>query len=151
MKELLPEEYESMQGFVDVLPACAFSPVYPYSGFVFNINVSTRMHRDSKDKGMCLVIPFFSDSTIGGELCIVELGLVFQLRSFDAIFFRSGDLTHFNRHYVGERGSLVFHSDSAGDQWVRNRNGWDHNIYLSTYTSVYSDTQAASEEAAYVR
>lgn len=150
MKELLPDDYKNMSAFVDLLPACAFSPVYPYSGFVFNINVSTRMHRDSKDKGMCLVMPFFSDTTVGGELCILELGLVFRLRPFDAIFFRSGDLTHFNRHYVGERGSFVFHSDATADRWVESRNGWDHNIYLSTYSGVYSDSQSVEKDV-YVR
>lgn len=92
--------------------------------------------------------------TEGGELAIYELGIVFGLRSFDAIFFRSKYLTHFNLHFRGIRGSLVFHSDGHGKKWVHNRNGWEENIYMrktvileADENSDASDTEPEDSEA----
>src|SRR6266704_1871384 len=48
------------------------APVYPFSGYVVNLNVSTRAHRDLQDKKICLIIVISSEDCIGGELCLVE-------------------------------------------------------------------------------
>ncbi|KAF8955785.1 hypothetical protein BDZ97DRAFT_1606480, partial [Flammula alnicola] len=44
LKEILPEEYDIIGQYADVLPAGGFSPAYPFSGFVINFNVCTRIH-----------------------------------------------------------------------------------------------------------
>ncbi|KAL6301707.1 hypothetical protein BKA93DRAFT_712769, partial [Sparassis latifolia] len=74
LKEQLPELYGSLAIYADVLPGNTASPVYPFSGFVVNLNVATRPHRDVKDLNVCLVLVI--GSHIGGELCLVEPGLV---------------------------------------------------------------------------
>jgi len=99
--------------------------VPPFTGFVVNFNVTTVLHRDHHDEVMCLVL-VVSDCT-GGQLCIRELGLVFEMESGDFIVFRSRHFTHFNLHFVGRRISLVFHSDLHYRSWRENRNGWSRN------------------------
>ena len=131
LQQLLPNNYEILGQFVDILPCEEPSPIYPFAGFVINLNVATRVHRDYMDDSICVVISI-SDS-IGGELCILELGLVVCLRSGDAIIFKSSQLTHFNMHYQGRRASLVFHSDKMAERWVKDRNGWKHNIFMKTF------------------
>ncbi|KAF8204514.1 hypothetical protein BJ912DRAFT_837188, partial [Pholiota molesta] len=44
VKQLIPDEYDAIAQFADVLPAGGFSPAYPFSGFVINFNVSTNLH-----------------------------------------------------------------------------------------------------------
>ncbi|KAF8148574.1 hypothetical protein BJ912DRAFT_837932, partial [Pholiota molesta] len=66
LKALLPDTFESLAAFTDILPCSDLSPVYPFGGFVVNINCTTRIHRDYGDHDICLVIPL-SDCT-GGEL-----------------------------------------------------------------------------------
>ncbi len=131
LQQLLPNNYQILGQFVDVLPCEEPSPVYPFAGFVINLNVATRVHRDYKDNNICVVISM-SDG-VGGELCLLELGLVVEMRSGDAIIFKSSQLTHFNMHYRGQRASLVFHSDKMAAKWVEDRNGWQHNIFMKTY------------------
>lgn len=70
---------------------------------------------------MCAVVPFGEFE--GGELVFYELGLVLQLKSAHIVIFRSERLTHFNLHYSGTRGSLVFHSDGDLKRWVEDKNG----------------------------
>lgn len=66
----------------------------------------------------------------GGELCLMEPGLVLPLRGADSIVFLSSALTHFNLHYNGERGSIVLHTDKAMSKWTEGRNGWASNTTL---------------------
>lgn len=109
--------------FADVLPGREISPVHPFAGVVINLNIVTFGHRDEKDLRCCLVIPIGDFE--GGELVLVELGLVFELKNGDMILFPSCSITHLNLHYRGHQGSLVLHSDKAGlayGQW--DRNGW---------------------------
>lgn len=87
------------------------------------------------------------EDTEGGELAIYELGIVFGLRSFDAIFFRSRYLTHFNLHFRGVRGSLVFHSDGTGKKWVHDRNGWEDNIYMRKTVIPSADENTDTSDA----
>ncbi|KAJ7763440.1 hypothetical protein B0H16DRAFT_1414177 [Mycena metata] len=118
----MPDEYEELKIFVTKLPLNERSLAYPFGGFVINVSVSTRGHRDRFDKLFCVVIPF--GEWTGGELCLYEPGFVFKLRPWDIIIFPSWDLTHFNLDFEGVRLSLVLHSDKYGDQWVRDGNGW---------------------------
>ena len=128
LKSLLPEAHENLSNFVDCLPGNESPMAHPFSGFVLNINVSTRIHRDWNDKDICIVIPI-SDCE-GGELVLMELGLVLDLKNGDMVIFRSGELSHFNLHYRGKRASLVLHSDRSGDSWVDNRNNWADNVHF---------------------
>lgn len=132
LQTLLPETYEVLAQFADLLPCGEVSPAYPFTGYVLNINVTPRIHRDWGDKEICLVLPLFDGACIGGELCLKELGLVMKMRSLDVIIFASHHLSHFNLNYIGKRASLVLHSDRGSDAWVRDRNGWENNVYTST-------------------
>lgn len=89
----------------------------------------TRAHRDVKDLHVCLVLVI--GDHVGGELCLVEMGLVIGMRGGDMALFPSGRITHFNLHYKGIRGSLVLHSDYAGQKWADDRNGWMGHGYMS--------------------
>jgi hypothetical protein len=133
LQQLLPDNYQILSQFVDILPCEEPSPVYPFTGFVINLNVTTRIHRDYKDNDICIVI-CISDCE-GGELCLQELGLVINQCCGDAIIFKSSKLSHFNLHYRGRRASLVFHSDNMTTGWVKDRNGWKHNIFMKTFDS----------------
>ncbi len=132
LKEILPKEYEIIGQYADVLPAGGFSPAYPFSGFVFNFNVCTKIHRDVGDKKLCLVMAITGDDCEGGDLCFLEPGIRLQLKSGDMVLFPSAKISHYNMHFKGERASLVFHSDGSGENWVKNRNNWAHNIYMNT-------------------
>lgn len=108
--------------YADLLPLGEVSPVYPFTGYVVNISVCTDGHRDSVDKKICVLV-FFGDWE-GGELCMFEPGLVFELKAGDVMIFPSADITHFNLHFKGTRGSIVMHSDRYGDSWTKDYNGW---------------------------
>lgn len=139
MAELFPENFKILSQFVDVLPCNFVSPVYPFSGFVININVATRVHRDWKDSDICLVISFSdaedrSDQVKGddGALCFQELGLAIRLHSGVPVVFCSKDLSHFNRHFKGYRASLVLHTDHGLKGWATDMNGWKDNVHYHT-------------------
>ena len=130
MARVLPEHTKILQQWVDTLPSNEFSPIFPFSGLVVNVNVATRAHRDSGDLSLCLVLEI-SDCE-GGELCMMEPRLVLRLRSGDAVAFPSHKVTHFNLNFKGKRVSLVFHSDNAGLAWCKDGNGWKGNKYFTT-------------------
>ena len=67
---------------------------------MLNLNVATKAHRDHKDYLLCLVIPL--GEFMGGELCMVETGLVLEIKSGDIVIFPSGDITHYNLHFTGK-------------------------------------------------
>ena len=92
MAKILPEHTKILQQWVDILPSNEFSPVFPFSGLVINVNVATRAHRDWGDLSLCLVLEI-SDCE-GGELCMMEPGLVLHLRSGDTVAFPSHKVTH---------------------------------------------------------
>ncbi|KAA1473696.1 hypothetical protein DENSPDRAFT_752236, partial [Dentipellis sp. KUC8613] len=87
LQDKLPREYELLSMDAQFLPGNALSPVHPFLGFVVNLNVSTKGHRDSKDKTYCLVLPIgeFKD----GALVFYEQGLTIELQSGDFIVFQS--------------------------------------------------------------
>ncbi|EGO30306.1 hypothetical protein SERLADRAFT_404538 [Serpula lacrymans var. lacrymans S7.9] len=53
----LPAKYLVLRQHAESLPGNNASAVCPFLGLVVNINVSTKAHRDAKDKLFCLVIP----------------------------------------------------------------------------------------------
>ncbi|KAJ7735700.1 hypothetical protein B0H16DRAFT_1731120 [Mycena metata] len=117
-----PDAYEQISMYCDILPMNATSPAYPFGGFVVNIRAATSGHRDPGDELLCIVIPF--GRWKAGELCLYEVGLMFDMKMGDVLLFPSCDITHFNMHFTGKRGSLVLHSDREGKGWVRDRRGW---------------------------
>ncbi len=104
-------------------------PAYPFTGFIVNFNITTKLHRDWNDLKFCLVL-VASQDCVGGDLCFMEPGIRLGLKHGDMVLFRSKELSHFNLHFRGKRASIVFHSDSAGEDWVRDRNGWNKSIYM---------------------
>jgi hypothetical protein len=97
---------------------------------VVNINVWTKFHRDPGDflKICCvLVIGEFK----GGELGLVEPGLVVELRNGDAIIFSSGRLSHLNLEYKGKQGSIVMHTDCSLEVWRDHKNHWDGSDFMT--------------------
>ncbi|KAH9964003.1 hypothetical protein BJV74DRAFT_716264, partial [Russula compacta] len=89
--------YDELCIFADVLPGNKVSPSYPFCGIVLNINVTTAVHRDFKDLKICLVMDV--GDHVGGELCLVEPGIVLRMRNGDMALFPSNRITHFNLHY----------------------------------------------------
>lgn len=70
----------------------------------------------------------------GGELCLLELGLVLELKNGDVIMFKSGQISHFNLHYSGTRASIVLNTDAAIHEYASNgMNGWASNNYMSSF------------------
>jgi len=100
-----------------------------FTGYVVNLNVTTKIYRDANNKDICLVIVVTSDCE-GGELCLMEPGLVLALHNGDVIVFPSCKISHFNQHYKGCRASLVLQSDKWLNGWLKDGNGWDRNIHI---------------------
>ena len=117
----LPDLYEEIKVFAEILPGRSTPLSYPFSGFVLNLNVATVGHRDTMDLLACVVIPFGKFS--GGQLVLTEAGMVLPLCSGDAVLFSSCKVSHFNLQYTGTRASLVCHSDRAGLHWANGRLG----------------------------
>jgi predicted membrane-bound spermidine synthase len=115
---------------VDILPNAEESPVKPFLSLVVNINVCTVAHRDAKDFRLCLVLPI--GNFMGGGLVMREQGVVVEMRNGDFACFRSAETTHFNLDYLGERASLVLHSDGEFQKWKDNRNGWSNHGYFNS-------------------
>ncbi|PBK65051.1 hypothetical protein ARMSODRAFT_892364 [Armillaria solidipes] len=126
LKHILPKEYKLLEDFADNLTMNEDSAAHPLSGFVLNFKACTSAHRDTGDLLICVVIPFGDFE--GGELCLFELGLVSKLRAWDAFVFSSVDITHFNLHYSGVRGSLVLHTDREAVGYTKDYNGWINHI-----------------------
>lgn len=119
---MLPEETKELRIYIEQLPLGASSPCAPFGGFVINIDACTDGHQDVKDKRMCLVAPL--GKFTGGQLCLYEGGLSFDLQLGDVLVFPSWRITHFNAHFQGMRATIVLHTDRAADSWTRNCHGW---------------------------
>ncbi|KAJ8508391.1 hypothetical protein ONZ45_g9339 [Pleurotus djamor] len=130
LERLLPQESRIESIFARFLPGGEPSPIFPFSGIVVNLNVQTTIHTDSEDVLMCLVLPI--GEFTGGDLCFKDLGLRIELRHGDWVVFDSKKLSHFNMPYEGKRASFVMHSDSAGEFWVEDRNGWKDNANFAS-------------------
>lgn len=69
MEKILPGQVEELKLFLEVLPFQQASAVYPFTGYVLNLNVTTKVHRDPNDKEICLVIAITdTEDCEGGEL-----------------------------------------------------------------------------------
>ena len=121
----LRSEYADLCKFTDRLPLKGLSPSYPFSGYVVNINVCTLMHQDMMDARICVVIALGDFE--GGQLVLVEPGLVINLKAGEGVAFDSRRITHLNLYYKGKRMSLVLHSDKEGIEFiVGGHHGWEH-------------------------
>ncbi|KAJ7023959.1 hypothetical protein C8F04DRAFT_1132826 [Mycena alexandri] len=118
----LPDDTKELSIYVDELPLGATSPCHPFGGFVINISSCTWGHRD-KDKNMCLIASMGEHT--GGQLCLHEAGLKFDLRLGDVLIFPSCDLTHFNCHFRGRRATIVLHTDREANSWTGDAHGWN--------------------------
>jgi len=110
------------------MPTNSQAIAHPFMGWVVNFNVITRGHRDDKDQGFCLVIPIGSFTK--GDLCFYESGFVIPLQNGDAVVFASPKITHFNMHFIGERASLVFHTDVDMKKFDDHSNHWGDNTFF---------------------
>jgi hypothetical protein len=143
----MPGIYEHLAKWPDSFPLEEKAPVYPFGGFVLNFNTSTRLHRDKNDDQICTVIPI-SDCE-GGELCLMEPGLVISLPCGVMAVFRSADVSHFNLSYKGQRGSLVCHSDKHCKGWIEDANGWVESRYYQGDQGADEDSDEVSDEEEY--
>lgn len=134
--DLLPEEAKLVSAYANALPGGGFSPAYPFGGFVINLNVATKIHRDNLDKSICVVMALSKEGLEGGDLCFLEPGIRLPLQNGDMIIFPSAQISHFNLDFKGERASLVFHSDGSGDNWVENRNGWEGSLFMNVSRNI---------------
>lgn len=125
LENYLPEEYQILVKLQESLPAGYIASAPPFLSLVVNVNIRTEAHRDVKDKNICMVIPIGDFQ--GGELVLVEQGLVLELGNGDVVVFRSAESTHFNLDYSGKRASFVLNTDSHMDSWEKNKNGWAGN------------------------
>lgn len=116
--------------YATVLPSGNQSAVNPFLSWVINLNVSTRLHTDPKDTGLCLDIVIADKAFVGGELCLVQPGLVIPLQNGDFCIFPSMYITHFNLDYIGERCSFVFSTCKEFESWERDRHGWADNNFI---------------------
>lgn len=133
LRRLLPDTFSELEATVDILPLAEAPILYPFAGFVINFNITTLVHRDWKDKEVCIVFQFSSDDLQGGELCLVEPGISIRMRNGDGVIFRSSQISHFNTDFVGKRMSMVFHSDRELECWRKDRNGWLNCVHLKSF------------------
>jgi hypothetical protein len=147
----LPDSYRKLEGYATCLPGDEFLAGYPFGGIVLNLNIATKIHRDREDLDLCLIIVI--SKCTGGDLVMLEPGLVLGQRNGDMIMFPSGDISHFNLDFLGYRSSFVFHSDAASESWtgpppsngenlvpemstrrkekyLQDRNGWGKNKFI---------------------
>ena len=126
LKKHLPDAYQHLSIFCDILPFNNRPATYPFPGLVINLQVATEAHLDSSDDTICVIIPFgdFED----GELILYEAALMIRVFEGDVVIFPSYQLTHFNMHFKGVRGSVVMHSDKEAKRWKTDRNGWIHHM-----------------------
>ena len=113
MHRLLPETYDMLATFEESLPGNEFSPAYPFSGFVVNLNTATRFHRDNGDLNICLVLVV--SHCVGGGLMFFEPGFILDLDNGCLTVFPSAEFSHANENFEGYRSSIVFHSDAAAE------------------------------------
>lgn len=71
----------------------------------------------------------------------MEPGVVLKMKMGDVILFKSAEISHFNLHYSGKIASLVFHTDRAARSWAKDRNGWQHNMYMLSTRSSDPDSE----------
>ncbi|KAG6914769.1 hypothetical protein DXG01_015441 [Tephrocybe rancida] len=140
LKHHLPDVYAKLNAFTSILLLFFNSPVHPFGGFVVNIAACSNGHKDSMDRLICVIIAF--GCWTGGDLCLKEAGVALKLDHANAVIFQSGKITHFNTHYEGYGVSFVLHSDTMGEGWVYDLNGWRQQlaVFNTTETETLVDT-----------
>ncbi|KDQ50669.1 hypothetical protein JAAARDRAFT_141616, partial [Jaapia argillacea MUCL 33604] len=128
--KFFPEDYNSLSEFCNELPLDARPACYPLSALVVNLDVTTKGHRGRKDHLLCVIISWGTHK--GGGLGLFELGLVFNTNAGDTLIIRSYQLTHFNLHFNGERGSIVLHANASFHSWIKDRNRWEENMFMNS-------------------
>lgn len=129
--QCLPEEYDGMQVYAELIPSSNHSAVDPWCGWVLNLNVMTRIHRDNGDVGLCADGVITSPDYVGGDLCLAQPGLILPLLNGDFSFFTSMSTDHFNLDYKGERCSYVFQTCKEFKSWEEDRHGWKDNKFMT--------------------
>ncbi|TFK16552.1 hypothetical protein FA15DRAFT_432567 [Coprinopsis marcescibilis] len=129
IQDLIPEEAGILEAYLNTLPGSPTVAVHPMPCMALNHNPCTLQHFDGGDAGSAIVIAFIKGK--GGQLVLVELGLVLELESGHIVIFPACKLSHLNLHYEGFRVSMVFHSDCSSQAWLRNRNGLKKNQFFT--------------------
>jgi hypothetical protein len=124
----LNEEYIELEMVAQALPSGEMLPCHPFTGFVVNLNVKSQAHRDKGDLKICVVVVLGDHQ--GGELVLVEPGLVLEVQSGDIVIFPSGDITHFNLDFKGVRASIVLNTDKALESYQKDMRGWKDNKHF---------------------
>ncbi|KAI1788744.1 fungal-specific transcription factor domain-containing protein [Ganoderma leucocontextum] len=57
LKVHLGDLYDEIACYAEELPGRVTSPAHPFAGFVLNLNIAAKVHRDVKDNKACLVLP----------------------------------------------------------------------------------------------
>jgi hypothetical protein len=114
--------FEQVSMTVDAYPGNAHHPFYPFGSMVININGCCVVHKDRGDLGGCIVLVLGPHQ--GGDLCLVEPKIVIQAKHGDVVSFNSSQISHFNQHYQGQRGSIVLHSEITAVKRQQDGNGW---------------------------
>ena len=78
LQKHLPDAFDRLRVFCEILPLNQMPATYPFPGFVLNIQVCTEAHVDANDDTICVVIPFGPYE--GGELVLYEAGLVLEIQ-----------------------------------------------------------------------
>jgi hypothetical protein len=129
MRKFSPEYHEALTMTAEItLPKAQPSPAHPFAGYVININVATKIHRDPDHVG-CLVLVIGNEFE-GGELVLYEPGIVLQLKNGDVVLFPSAKVSHLNLHYRGIRASMVLHTDSHAPMHEEGMHGWKGNNHF---------------------
>lgn len=131
MYNYLPKENDGLEVYVELIPSSNRSPVEPWCGWVLNLNVLTRIHRDNRDGILCGDLPITNKGFVGGNLVLAQPGLVIPLMNGDFGTFQSMSTDHFNLDYKGERCSFVFQTDKEFKSWAEDRHGWASNAFLT--------------------
>jgi hypothetical protein len=118
----LPTQSKKLTKLIDDLPFKMDTPCDPFGGLVLNFNAKTDLHRDRKDFIGCLVVPFGVFQ--GGEIVLMQLGVVADLPHCHCLWFLSSVIEHMNMEHDGRRGSMVFQTDEALQAWASNQNGF---------------------------
>lgn len=131
MYNYLPDEHDRLEAYAELIPSSNRSPVAPWCGWVLNLNVQTRIHRDDCDGIVCGDMPITNEGFVGGDLVLAQPGLVIPLMNGDFGAFSSMSNDHFNLDYQSERCSLVFQTDKEFESWREDRHGWESNDFIT--------------------
>lgn len=95
-----------------------------------NLDALVKGHKDPSDSfSSCMTSSF--GLCKGGELVLYSIGIIIKAEALDWVKFLSSEIVHFVLHYVGQRGSMVLHTDKHGYRWTHGHNGHEGHIMKS--------------------